>query len=188
MSSTDAEAEEEWRLVERVQGGDLTAFDILVRRYVRRAYSIAYRILGHREDAEDLVQDAFLAALEGIDTFRPGRPFGPWFYRIVVNRGYNAQRARSLRITEALREDAPTSSPSPEDHVARSELGGRLAEAMGSLPERQRLVVQLFELEGFTGAEIAEILQIPSGTVRWYLHRARKILRAALRPLAEEER
>jgi RNA polymerase sigma-70 factor (ECF subfamily) len=188
MTSTDAEADEEWRLVESVRNGDPGAFDLLVRRYMRRGFSIAYRILGQREDAEDLVQDAFLAALEGIDTFEPGRPFGPWFYRIVVNRGFNARRARALRETEAIPEATAASSPSPEQSAERAELRRRLTEAMASLPERERLVVQLFELEGFTSAEIAGILQIPAGTVRWNLHRARKILRASLAPLAEEER
>ena len=187
MTSPEAEAEEEWKLVERVQNGDLGAFDLLVRRYMRRGFSIAYRILGQREDAEDLVQEAFLAALQGIDGFQPGRPFGPWFYRIVVNRGYNAQKARALREVEAIPEDTASPSPSPETGAERAELRHRLAEAMASLSERQRIIVRLFELEGFSGAEIAEMLQIPPGTVRWDLHRARKALRAGLAPLAEED-
>jgi RNA polymerase sigma-70 factor (ECF subfamily) len=188
MTSTDAEADEEWRLVESVQNGDLGAFDGLVRRHMRRGFSIAYRMLGQREDAEDLVQDAFLAALQGIQTFQPGRPFGPWFYRIVVNRGNNARRARALRETETIPEAASARLPSPEQSAERADLRRRLAKAMASLPERERIVVLLFELEGFTSAEIAEILQVPAGTVRWSLHRARKILRASLAPLAKEER
>jgi RNA polymerase sigma-70 factor, ECF subfamily len=188
MISTDAGADAEWRLVERVQNGELGAFDVLVRRHMQRGFSIAYRILGQREDAEDLVQDAFVAALQGIDTFQPGRPFGPWFYRIVVNRSYNALRARDLRETEDLSDNTIDSAPSPEESVTRADVRRRLTEAMASLPERQRLAVQLFELEGFTSAEIAEILQMPPGTVRWNLHRARKILRASLASLAEEER
>ena len=182
------ETDEEWRLVERVQNGDLGAFDALVRRYMRRGFSIAFRILGQREDAEDLVQEAFLAAFQAIDGFRPGRPFGPWFHRIVVNRAYNARKARALRDTEEIPEFAAASSPSPGLSAERADLRRRLAEAMASLTERQRTIVQLFELEGFSGAEIAEMLEIPPGTVRWDLHRARKILRACLAPLAEEER
>ncbi len=184
-TSPEAEADEEWRLVERVQNGDLGAFDALVRRYMRRGFSVAFRILGQREDAEDLVQDAFLAALQGIDGFQPGRPFGPWFYRIVVNRAYNARKARGRRDAEEIPEAFEASSPSPELDAERADLRRRLAEAMASLTERQRTIVQLFELEGFSGAEIAEVLEVAAGTVRWDLHRARKTLRECLAPLAE---
>jgi RNA polymerase sigma-70 factor (ECF subfamily) len=163
-----------------VQRGDHAAFDALAKRHMRRGFSIAYRILGQREDAEDLVQDALLAALEAIDGFQPGKAFGPWFYRIVVNRAYNARKARARRSTEKIPEAAAASWPSPELNAERAELRRRLATAMESLSERQRLIVQLFELEGFTGAEIAEILQIRPGTVRWDLHRARRILRDSL--------
>jgi RNA polymerase sigma-70 factor (ECF subfamily) len=181
-----SEADEEWRLVERVRDGDLGAFDALVRRYMRRGFSIAFRILGQREDAEDLVQEAFMAALEAIDGFRPGRPFGPWFHRIVVNRAYNARKTRAIRDTEEIPDAAAATSPSPEEEAERADLRRRLSEAMASLTERQRTIVQLFELEGFSGDEIAGILEVAPGTVRWDLHRARKALRACLAPLAEE--
>jgi RNA polymerase sigma-70 factor (ECF subfamily) len=171
--------------VERVQGGDLAAFDALVQRHMRRGFSIAFRILGQREDAEDLVQDALLAALQAIDGFQPRKPFGPWFNRIVVNRAYNARKTRARRATEEIPEETAASSPSPERSAERADLRRRLATAMASLSERQQLIVRLFELEGFTGAEIAEILQIRPGTVRWDLHRARRISRDSL---GEEDR
>lgn len=171
-------------LVERVRAGDVAAFDGLVERHMKRAFAVAYRLLGHRQDAEDLVQDAFLAALEKIDTFHAGRSFAPWFYRILVNRGLNSRKARSLRKTEALPPDALSSSPSPLRETERAELREWLREAMGHLPERQRTVVQLFELEGFSSPEIAEILDLSDGTVRWHLHQARHTLREALAPFA----
>lgn len=148
---------------------------------MRRGFSIAFRILGQREDAEDLVQDALLAALEAIDGFEPGRPFGPWFNRIVANRAYNARKARARRATEEIPRAAASPAPSPELSAERADLRRRLARGMEALSDRQRLIVRLFELEGFTGAEIAEILEIRPGTVRWDLHRARRILRDALR-------
>jgi len=169
-----------------VQGGDPGAFDVLVRRYLRPGFSIAFRILGRREDAEDLVQEAFLAALEAIDGFQPGRAFGPWFHRIVVNRALNARKARGLRDAEEIPEVVPATSPSPHEDAERADVRRRLSGAMASLTERQRTIVRLFELEGFSGVEIAEMLEIPPGTVRWELHRARKALRACLAPLAEE--
>jgi RNA polymerase sigma-70 factor (ECF subfamily) len=174
-------------LVERVRRGDTAAFDTLVNRYLRRAFSVAYRLLGQREDAEDLVQDAFMTALQRVDTFEAGRPFAPWFFRILVNRGLNARKARSLRVVHAIPETAASSTPSPEREAERTELRERLSQAMETLPERQRVIVQLFEVEGFGGPEIARILEISDGTVRWHLHEARKTLRRALAPYERRE-
>jgi RNA polymerase sigma-70 factor, ECF subfamily len=180
-------ADDEAVLVERVRGGDPAAFEVLVNRYLRRAFSVAYRLLGQKEDAEDLVQEAFMAVLQRIDTFQAGRPFAPWFFRILVNRGLNARKARSLRAVDDIPDTAAHHGPSPEREAERTELGERLRSAMERLPERQRTIVQLFDLEGMAGPEIAEILEISDGTVRWHLHEARKTLRQALAPYARSE-
>src|SRR6476659_6337528 len=131
-------------LVERVRGGDVDAYDELVRRHLRRAHAVAWRLLGNSEDAEDLVQDAFIQALDRIDSFDIERPFAPWFFRILTNRGLNMRQSRALR--------------------------SRLREAVASLPERQQLIVQVFEIDGWTSAEIARTLGISDGTVRWHVH------------------
>ena len=123
-----------------------------------------------------------MAVLQRVDTFQAGRPFGPWFFRILVNRGLNARKARSLRAVDEIPETAAHAGPTPERDAERAELRGRLKEAMDMLPERQRTIVQLFELEGFLGPEIAEILEISDGTVRWHLHEARRTLKKALAP------
>jgi RNA polymerase sigma-70 factor, ECF subfamily len=167
-------------LVGRVLDGDTEAYGELVERHLRRAFSVAHRLLGHREDAEDLVQETFLVALARIDTFDLGRSFGPWFYRILVNRGLNARKARSLRYTVDVPDTAAASGPLPDRAAERAELRARVEVAMAELPERQRVALELFEVEGFSGAEIAEILEIPAGTVRWHLHQARQKLRVAL--------
>ena len=117
-------------------------------------------------------------------SFQSGRSFGPWFYRILVNRGLNARKARSLRHTDALPLEAAAPGASPLRETEQAELREHLARAMAGLPERQRTVVRLFELEGFTSTEIAQILEIPDGTVRWHLHQARQKLREALAPFA----
>jgi RNA polymerase sigma-70 factor (ECF subfamily) len=174
-------------LVERVRRGDAGAFDELVERHMRRAFGVAYRLMGHREDAEDLVQEAFLAALERIDTFQPGRGFAPWFFRILVNRGLNARKARSLRTTEEIPGSAAAGGASPEREAERTELRDGLRAALEGLPDRQRTVVHLFELEGFSSPEIAGILEISEGTVRWHLHEARRALRRALAPFEAKE-
>jgi RNA polymerase sigma-70 factor (ECF subfamily) len=172
--------DDEPALVEKVCRGEPAAFDALVSRYMRRAFAVSYRLLGNREDAEDLVQETFLTVLRKIDSFERGRAFSPWFFRVLVNRGLNARKARALRTTDELPDEAAAAGASPERAAERAELRGRLRAAMDRLPERQRVIVELFELEGFAGAEIAEILEISDGTVRWHLHEARKTLRQAL--------
>ncbi len=182
ISATGAVAAEadEQRLVARSRAGDLAAFDDLVRRYLDRAYAVALRLMRQREDAEDLVQDAFIQALQTLDRFQPDRPFGPWFFRILVNRGLNLRRARKVRATEELPDDVASAHDSPARLLERRELRDRLCDAIGALPDRERMVVELFELEGFDSGEIAEILEMPRGTVRWHLHEARRTLREQL--------
>jgi RNA polymerase sigma-70 factor, ECF subfamily len=167
-------------LVERVLRGDAEAYGELVGRHMRRAFAIAYRIVEHREDAEDVVQDAFLRALERIDSLDTRRPFHPWLYRIVVNQALNYRRSRSRRATEAMPGAVAAAGPTPEDDAAAAALRRRLRSALETLPERQRTVIQLADLEGFNSTEIAGILDLAPGTVRWHLHTARRTLRKAL--------
>jgi RNA polymerase sigma-70 factor (ECF subfamily) len=173
--------DDERRLLERVQAGEAGAFDELVRRYLRPAYAIAYRVLKQREDAEDVAQEALVATLETIHRFDTRRPFGPWLYRIVMNRALNARKSRSIRAAEPVAEDVVSPGESPEQASERSEARDRLDRALATLPERQALIVRLFELEGFSSAEIGSMLQLSDGTVRWHLHQARGALREALR-------
>ncbi len=168
---------EDARAIERARAGDLDAFDALVVRYAPRAFRIALRLLGQREDAEDLVQEAFVLAFQHLDRFRLGQPFGPWFHRILVNRGLNLRRGRARRAMQSITEDVPAGEDSPGRLAERSELADRLRAALATLPERERTIVELFDLEGFDSGEIAQILELPRGTVRWLLHRARQALR-----------
>ena len=179
-SSGTAPAQDEGRLIERIREGDAQAFGELVRRYQRRAFAIAYRLLRHIQDAEDLVQESFITALDRLDSFDVRRPFGPWFFRIVVNRGRNAIAARRVRETDALDDEVVSGGASPDRLVEQRELGDRLGLALDELSDRQRLVVQLHEIEGFTTAEVAGMLEIAEPTVRWTLHAARKRLRVEL--------
>jgi RNA polymerase sigma-70 factor, ECF subfamily len=174
-------------LARRVQQGDAGAFDVLVGRHMKRAFAVAFRLLGQTEDAEDLVQDAFMVALQKIDSYDGQRDFAPWFYRILVNRCLNARKSRSRRTTLDIPADATSSNPSPLVETERSELRHHLARALETLPERQRIIVGMFDLEGFTSPEIAEVLGISDGTVRWHLHQARKALREALEPFARRQ-
>ena len=185
-SSGTAPAQDEGRLIERIREGDAQAFGELVRRYQRRAFAIAYRLLRHIQDAEDLVQESFITALDRLDSFDVRRPFGPWFFRIVVNRGRNAIAARRVRETDALDDEVVSGGASPDRLVEQRELGDRLGLALDELSDRQRLVVQLHEIEGFTTAEVAGMLEIAEPTVRWTLHAARKRLRVELADWKEQ--
>jgi RNA polymerase sigma-70 factor (ECF subfamily) len=179
--------DDERGLVLRVQQGDSEAFDQLARQHARRAFAIAYRILRHTQDAEDLVQDAFIAALDGIGSFDPSRPFAPWFFKIVVNRALNAVSARSTRerhvtVTHLWNNDAMAVEFDPAE---RSEIRFRFQKALADLPQHQRLIVELSDIDGRSSTEIGEMLELPRGTVRWHLHQARKTLRIALAGLFE---
>ncbi len=182
-----AEPPTDTQLARRVQQGDSAAFDMLVTRHMQRAFGVAMRLLDQREDAEDLVQDAFIAALEKIDTYDSQREFAPWFYRILVNRCLNARKSRTRRSTLEISDDAVSSVASPLLETERSELRSHLKRAMDMLPERQRTIVTLFDVEGFSSPEVAEILGISDGTVRWHLHQARQVLREALEPYARRK-
>ncbi|MEP6496024.1 MAG: sigma-70 family RNA polymerase sigma factor [bacterium] len=171
---------EEQGILEAAARGDSSAFGQLVERYLARALALASRILHHREDAEDLVQDAFLSALRHIGDFDVARPFWPWLSRIIVNRGLDLAAARSIRSAESLGDDVPDAGDSPVAAAERSDFFAQVREAVGMLPPRQRLVVELFELEEFSIAEIAESLDMAPATARWHLHTARRELRTAL--------
>lgn len=176
----DADPVDDSALVARARAGDASAFDSLVRRHLRRAFSLAYRVLRHREDAEDLVQDAFMTAYQRLDTFEAGRPFAPWFMRIVFNRALNARKARAVRRTDDVPDEVAAVTPPPDRDVEEQDERSRVRRALASLPERQRLVLEMFELEGYSAAEVGAILEISVGTVRWYAHEGRAALRRVL--------
>jgi RNA polymerase sigma-70 factor, ECF subfamily len=172
-------AERDGALVARARAGDSAAFDTLVRTYMEQAFRVAYRVVGHREDAEDLVQEAFMAAHQYLDSFEAGRPFGPWLIRIVLNRGSNLRRSRTRRTTEP-EVDGVSEAPSALLESERSDTGEILQHALGTLSERQRMIVTLFDVDGLTSTEIGEMLDLAPGTVRWHLHEARRQLRGVL--------
>lgn len=166
-------------LVLRVRAGDDRAFDTLVELYMRQAFQVAFRVVGHREDAEDLVQEVFVAAHQYLDSFDVTRPLGPWLMRIVVNRGANLRRSRTRRSTEEEVEGVSL-APSALEESERAELGVILTRALAQLPERQRLIVTMFDVDDMTSTEIGEALGLAAGTVRWHLHEARRTLRRVL--------
>ena len=171
----------ERELLARVQQGEVEAFDSLVRRHLARARVVARRLMQDPDDADDLVQDAFLRALEKIGTFDLERAFEPWFMRLLVNLGLDLRRKRSVWRTEAHDPEAfAGGGPGPDRDVERTELQRALHEALEKLPPRQRMIVSLFEIDGLTTEEVASMLSVSQVTVRWHLHQARRTLRELL--------
>ena len=167
-------------LVELARAGDGRAFGQLVERYRRAAYSVALSVTGKHEDAEDAAQEAFLVALERLDDCRSPERFAGWLMTIVRNRSRNLVRREALRDADAIPRSARSRMPTPEKETQVSELRRQLNEALDELPEVQREIVLLHDMEGWKHREISERLGIPSGTVRSHLHYARKALRQHL--------
>lgn len=180
MGETDAE------LVARVRRGDRAAGGRLLERYLRACRAVALAIIGDEADAEDICQDAFVAAVEHIDDCRKPERFGAWLMRIVRNRARNYARDRSARGAIPLAPGLPSKEASPARAAERGELRERLIDALMDLPEVRREVLLLHDLEGWTHREIAERLELPQGTVRSHLHYARKQLRRKLGDAVEK--
>jgi RNA polymerase sigma-70 factor, ECF subfamily len=187
MSMTVQVGEGDDVLVRRAQAGDPDAFGQLVERYMRRAYYSALSLVGSREDALDLSQEAFARAYRARRTIDPERPFYAWLYQILRRLCFNFLRDRRTR---AARLDAAASwladeaagrvALGPEESYARAEARARVAAAIEQLPEREREVLALKEFEGLSYREIAELVGIPIGTVMSRLYAARQHLAAAL--------
>jgi RNA polymerase sigma-70 factor (ECF subfamily) len=167
-------------LVRRARRGETEAYGALVERYMRAAYSVALSVTRRHEDAEDAAQESLMVALDRLEECRNPDRFAGWLMTIVRNRSRNLVRRESLRDSDPVPESASHRGPKPDRVTERRELRDRLDEALDSLPEVQREIVLLHDLEGWKHREIAERLGIPSGTVRSHLHFARKALRAAL--------
>src|ERR687897_786885 len=154
--------------VRAAQRGDASGIEALFRLHWPRAYRAAYLVVHDAAAAEDIAQEAFLAAVRNLDRFDRGRPFGPWLHRIVVNRAIDWTRARQLR-GEAELADAPA----PE----AQRLDGTMLAALAALPPDHRAVIVLRHLLEYTPGEIAELLGLPRGTVNSRLRRGLDSLR-----------
>lgn len=156
------------------------AYEELVRRYQRRLYSLAYRLTGDREEAEDLAQEALVRAYTALPRFRSGLRFSPWIYKIAVNLCINYLRRRRAQVP--LDEEAPfvDSSPTPEQALERDETRAVVQEAILALPEHYRAAIVLRHLHDLSYVEIAQALGLPMGTVKTHLFRAREMLHKLL--------
>jgi len=157
--------------VREAQAGSGAAMARLYTAHWRSAYRAAYLIVHDAAAAEDVAQDSFLAAVNALDRFDRRRPFGPWLHRIVVNRALDWARREALRRRVAREKSVFEPLPAPE------EIGGEMIAALKELPAEQRAVVVLRHLLEYTPGEIAEMLELPRGTVNSRLRRGLDRLR-----------
>jgi len=178
--------QDEAALVARVRAGDRAAFGVLAERYAGVARRVARAVLGDPDDADDAAQDALLSALVKLDQYDPRRPFGPWLLRIVANAATDRRRRRKVRRAESLDPALVAGGTRPDAAAEQRALAERLRGALAELSERRRLAVVLFDVEGYSHAEIARILGIPEGTVRSEVFHARRRLRVLLADWKED--
>jgi len=178
-------------LIRAAVAGDDVAFRELLERYKKRAFGVAIGIVGDADEAQDVVQDAFIKAYQNLKEFRFGSNFYTWFYRLLVNQAIDRWRKTSRAATVSLEEAWLSEESSPADSVAfpktpegltaNRELAAALSRAIGALPEYHRAVIVLREVDGLAYEEIAEVLKCSVGTVMSRLHYARAKLREALK-------
>jgi RNA polymerase sigma-70 factor, ECF subfamily len=178
-------------LVVRVQAGDKEAFRELYERYNRRVYAIAFGVVKNQQDALDIVQDAFIKVHKHINTFQGTSSFYTWLYRIVMNLAIDHVR-KVRRVVDfderiAVRNDEGNEpvAPSVEDAnpgktIIRKELTKKINQALDELPEYHKTVILLREVEGLSYEEMAQILEVPKGTVMSRLFHARRKMQESL--------
>ncbi len=166
-------------LIRACQAGDESAFAELVQRYHGRAYWVAYGLVNSQEEAQDVIQDAFLRVFRALDRFDFNQNFYTWLYRIVVNLAIDRIRKLSKSKSVALDDVGEPASPpsvdfSPGRGMELDETSKEVREVLTRLPEKYRTVMVLRELNGLSCKEIAGIVRSSHATVRWRLHMARK--------------
>jgi len=166
-------------LVVAARAGSRDAFDVLVDRYRAPVVRLAYRLTRDADEAKDIAQDAFFRAYRRLADFHPDRPFSRWLFVIARNASLDALRRR--RRAAALGSDGnPQHEPGPEEIALRNDEAERVRQALEALPDRYRLVLELYYVSGLRYREIAVALGIPIGTVKTFLSRAKRQLREEL--------
>ena len=184
-------------LVERVQQGDKSAFDVLVRKYQNRISKLISRYIKDQHEVQDVAQEAFIKAYRALPRFRGDSAFYTWMYRIAINtaKNYLVARGRRLPSTDIEADEAEQYDgadglkeyATPERMLLRDEVESTIFSALEHLPEGLRMALTLREIEGLSYEEIAEAMDCPVGTVRSRIFRAREAIEQQLRPLLGNE-
>jgi RNA polymerase sigma-70 factor (ECF subfamily) len=172
-------------LVRRALDGDSDAFESIILRYERRVISLATKLLGRTEDAQDAAQEVFLRVYKYLHRLDLQKPIEPWLMRVTVNVARDIGRKRQLRLNTFPESDCVEAVPSvaecnPFEEVAAEQQRLLLWKALNSLPEKERIAVTLRDIEGLSTSEVAEILESSESTVRSQISRARVRLKEAM--------
>ena len=177
----ERERQQELAWVERARDGDALAFERLYRRHSGRIYALVWRLCGHDAAlAEDLVQEAFIRAWNKLELFEGKSAFGTWLHRLAANVALSDRRIRLKRVARERPMDDVVERTAMGERDQRAGLNADLEQAISRLPERARTVLVLFDIEGYRHEEIAALTGMAVGSSKAQLHRARKIVRAAL--------
>lgn len=181
------------QLINAALAGDSAAFGMLVQKYQDRLFNTMTHVVGSPEDARDVVQDAFVKAFVKLETFERASAFYTWLYRIAFNAAVSRQRRQKPTVSiqqqrEEWGRELASADPPPEDRLERQELAGQVQAALARLTEEHRTIVVLREMDGCDYETIAAILDLPVGTVRSRLHRARLQLRSELKQVLQPGR
>lgn len=179
MTVRDPDAE----LIEMVKAGDADAFEKLLKRYQQPVLSTVYRYTGDAAAAEDLAQEVFIKVWEKARSFKGRSKFSTWLYRITVNHCLNYQAKRKLRWTEQLDERMTDPGKGAEERFEADRTAGIVRQAVGELPDRQRIALILSRFEENSYAEIAEIMKVSLSSVESLIFRAKSNLKKKLAPL-----
>lgn len=182
--TVDSLTDEELML--RISEGDSRAFATLVHRHTSRFYAVAYRVLMHKHDAEDVVQDAFCKLWNGKATWKTdkGAKFTTWFYRIVTNQAVDHLAKKNRQRGTVLEETLASGDPDAEDMATTREEGVAMNEALAELPERQRTAITLFFHEEMSQKEAAEVMGITPKAVESLIGRAKQTLKERMQVYA----
>ncbi len=195
----DAKAQsvaEDAALIRRVQRGDASAYNDLILKYEKLVYNFAFRLTQNHEDANDVAQDAFIRAYNAINSFRGDAAFSTWIFRITTNIFLDERKRRKAHPQQSLDEyssqeeqregmQVEDTAPQPDEVVIGKDRQRILARAIQSLPDYQRSMVVLYHLQQKSYEEIAEIMNLPLGTVKSRLNRARLALKEKLQDMPE---
>ncbi len=182
-------------LVLKAKRGDTNAFDLLIERHYKRIYNLAFQLLGNLEDAADATQETFIKAFEQIRRFRGDSSFSTWLYRIAINTCRDMiRRNRTIAFSQLSPEDeqpdfdpAALTEPNPNEVLMERERAELVWLVLDQLPKEAREILVLCDMQGFSYAEVAAILNLQEGTVKSRLHRARNAFKKAWEKLTREQ-
>lgn len=191
----DHEGKSDWAWVQKVQGGETEAFEVLVHRHEKTIFNLLYRWLGDYNEAADVAQEVFLSAYRSIKSFRGESSFSTWLYRIAINQAKNRrkslttsqQRMVPLEITDPEGDGGPLAhlphpGPDPAQAAEQQEIQELVQKGLNGLESDDAMLILLHDLQGVPYEEIAQVLDIPLGTVKSRLHRARQALKSKVAP------